>query len=389
MHRISEVEALIDIKKQVNEDLGRNDWLEISRRLQKTHGIYKSKEACRCLWKRIQQKGPETYQQYEEAIPQPPDPFELRTKLISDLQKEKTLEELIGRTKLPKNEVLGMIEQLRIDGYDIRRIQRQGTTLYYSSKTADTTYEQFEHYHDVDQTFKVGLVSDTHTSSKYWQRTYLHMAYDDFEKEGIHSVYHAGDISDGMYSNRAGNIYELYRFGYDEQLEEIIKEYPMRPGIVTNFITGNHDATHMMNGGANIGKGIEAARPDMVYLGHEYAKIWLTDKVDLDLIHPRDGTAYAYSYKTQKRIDAMSGGQKPKIMVTGHYHKNFFMQYRNIWTIGMPSFQAQSPFMRGMGLVSDVGYIILEIKVNKNGDLIEVTPRYKPFYVMKQEVYNR
>jgi len=41
--------------------------------------------------------------------------------------------------------------------------------------------------------------------------------------------------------------------------------------------------------------------------------------------------------------------------------------------------------MRGMGLVSDVGYVILEITVNDNGDIIEFTPRYKALYEMITE----
>ena len=167
----------------------------------------------------------------------------------------------------------------------------------------------------------------------------------------------------------------------------IEKDYPRVEGITTYFITGNHDATHVMNGGANIGNAIEKRRPDMKYLGHEYAKVWLTDKVDLDLVHPRDGTSYALSYKIQKRIDAMSGGSKPKIMAVGHYHKNFYMFYRNIHAFSMASFQAQSPFMRGLGLVSDVGYLILEMDINEHGDIINIKSNYKPLYKTIKEDY--
>lgn len=85
--------------------------------------------------------------------------------------------------------------------------------------------------------------------------------------------------------------------------------------------------------------------------------------------------------------EAMSGGSKPKIMAVGHYHKNFTMFYRNIHALSMASFQAQSPFLRGQGLVSDVGYTILEIKANANGDIIELNTRYKPLYETIKEQY--
>lgn len=310
-----------------------------------------------------------------------------RSILINELNKERTIKELCYATGFSKLELLGTIEELRLEGYDIVQARFGDEVAYTTNKEVSPTYYEFKHYHDVDETIKIGIVSDTHIGSRYWQKTFLKMAYDDFKKEGVRDVYHVGDISDGMYTNRAGNIYEIYAYGFDQQVDEIVKSYPKVDGITTYFITGNHDATHVMNGGANIGNSLEKQRSDMKYLGHEYAKIWLTDNVDIDLVHPRDGTSYALSYKLQKRIDAMHGGSKPKIMVVGHYHKNFSMLYRNIWAFGLASFQAQSPFMRGQGLVSDVGYMILEIKVNKHGDIIDMTPRYKALYETIQEEY--
>lgn len=298
------------------------------------------------------------------------------------IKKAVTLDELCYASKLTQIEVLGNIEQLRIDGYEIIQSRVGDKICYQSNKNVQVTFNEFKHYHDVCKTIKIGLISDTHISSIYFQKLFLQLAYKDFKKNDVTAVYHCGDVTDGLYNNRPSSIYELNAIGFDQQVALVVEVYPQEEGITTYFITGNHDATHMANGGANVGLAIEKNRRDMKYLGHEYAKVWLTDKVDLDLVHPRDGSAYAYSYKTQKRIDAMSGGSKPKIMAIGHYHKNFTMLYRNIWTLGMASFQAQSPFMRGMGLVSDVGYVILEITVNDNGDIIEFTPRYKTLYEM-------
>lgn len=305
--------------------------------------------------------------------------------IVKEITSAKTLDELCYLTKLSELEVYGTIEQLRTEGYDIIQSRVGDKVCYQSNKKAHITYHEFQHFHDVKTVIRIGLISDTHIASIYFQKLFLQLAYKDFKKNGIKDVYHCGDITDGMYGNRPGSVYELYAIGFDQQADAVEREYPQEEDITTHFITGNHDATHMANGGANIGLAIAKRRKDMKYLGHEYAKIWLTDKVDLDLVHPRDGSAYAYSYKTQKRIDAMTGGSKPKIMAIGHYHKNFTMFYRNIWTLGMASFQSQSPFMRGMGLVSDVGYVILEIVVNHNGDIIELTPRYKSLYEMVKE----
>lgn len=312
------------------------------------------------------------------------DPIEI---LLDQLLRERTIEELCYATSMTEIEVLGNIEQLRIKGYSIINIHFGDTIAYKMDKIVKETYYEFKHYQNVDKTIKFAIISDTHIGSNYWQPSYLEMAYDDFVKEGITNVYHAGDITDGMYSNRAGNIYEIHSFGTDQQVDEVVDRFPQRDGITTYFITGNHDATHMMNGGANIGKAIARERKDLVYLGHEYAKIWLTENVDMDIVHPRDGSSYALSYRLQRKIDAMSGGSKPKILVSGHYHKNLYLFYRNIHAYLLASFQAQSPFMRGKGLVSDLGYMIIELKVNHEGDIIEINGRYKPFYEPIDEKY--
>jgi len=302
--------------------------------------------------------------------------------IAKQIQRTVTIDELCYATKLTQLEVLGHIEQLRIEGFDIVQSVVGTNVCYQSNKKMPITYHEFKHFHNVEKKIKIGIISDTHIGSNYFQKMFLDLAYEDFKNNGVTEVYHCGDITEGMYTNRPDSIYEMNAIGFDQQVDAVKKNYPKVDGITTFFITGNHDSTHMKNGGANVGKAISKDRLDMIYLGHENAKVWLTEKVDLDLVHPRDGSSYAYSYKPQKRIDAMSGGSKPKIMAIGHYHKNITMFYRNIWVLQLASFQAQSPFMRGMGLVSDVGYIILELTVNNNGDIIEFIPRYKALYEM-------
>lgn len=368
---------------------GKSDWKLIQRVLKEEHGLLRTTGSIRSVETRHKQQVVDLIKkiQSENIVEVEIVNQDVKPLLLEQLQKDATIDQLCSVSKLSQLEVLGHIEELRLLGYDIKQIRYGDVIVYTTNKETTTTFHEFRHYHDVEKVIRIGLISDTHIASRYWQKTYLQMAYHDFKKEGITRVYHCGDITDGMYTNRAGNIYEIYAYGFDEQKDEVVNNYPHEEGIDTYFITGNHDATHMMNGGANIGFAIEKERKDMHYLGHEFAKIWLTEKIDLDLVHPRDGTSYALSYKIQKRIDAMSGGSKPKIMAVGHYHKNFTMFYRNIHALSMASFQAQSPFLRGQGLVSDVGYTILEIKANANGDIIELNTRYKPLYETIKEQY--
>lgn len=309
------------------------------------------------------------------------DPLEV---MAVQLKNDRSIDELMYVTSKSRYEVLGMIEELRIQGYDIVQIRTGDNIAFSINRIASTTYNEFHHHHEVNKTFKIGIVADPHICSKYWQMTLLRQAYQHMKQLGVKNVYNAGDMTDGFYKKR---MHEAYLFGADDQAEEVIDKYPCEEGMTTFFILGNHDATHIQNGGANIGKNISGHRKDMIYLGQDFAKIWLTDKVDMDIIHPGDGTAYALSYQLQKRINNMTGGEKPRILVTGHYHKYFTMFYRNIYAISAPAFQAQSPWMRGKAIGSDIGYIVLDININEQGDIVEFVQHYYPFYVPIIEKY--
>jgi predicted phosphodiesterase len=239
-----------------------------------------------------------------------------------------------------------------------------------------------------DKIIRFGVVSDTHLCNKWQQLTHLNNIYDIFTHEGIDTVYHAGDVTDGYYKNRAGHIYELFRVGADEQSEYVVKNYPCRPGLTTKFITGNHDATHIINGGANVGIRIAKDRADMEYLGMDNAKIKLTPNCTLEVNHPGDGSAYALSYALQKLIDSMQGGEKPNVLINGHHHKAFFMPtYRNILSYEAATFEAQTPWMKGRKIASHVGGWIIELRVDDGGTIKRCITEFFPYYKMLKNDY--
>ena len=309
--------------------------------------------------------------------------------LKSELKNLRTIHDLSYATGLSEMEVLGNIELLRRDGYEISGSKIDGELAYILNRQVETTYHEYKRYYAINKTFKIGLVSDSHIGSRFWQLSHLEAAYDHMKELGVSDVYHAGDVTDGFYKDR---ISEIYLYGADEQVDEVVKKYPKRDGMTTRFITGNHDETHLRNGGTNIGRAIANQRDDMIYLGHNFAKVWLSESdetrgVDMDLIHPGDGTSYALSYQLQKRINNMSGGEKPKILVTGHYHKYFVMFYRNVIAISLPSFQAQSGWMRGKGIQSDMGYVVLELMVNAHNDIVQCNHQFFPFFTEVKNNY--
>ena len=226
---------------------------------------------------------------------------------------------------------------------------------------------------------KFAVIGDTHFGSKYTQFQHLNDFYDICEAEGIVDVYHVGDLTDGL-KMRPGHEYELYVTAADEMVDDVVEKYPKRNGMVTYFITGNHDASIYKHVGYDIGKAIEQRRDDMFYLGRDCAVINLTANCTLELRHPWDATAYALSYKPQKMIEAMESDSKPNILAIGHYHKAEYLFYRNVHAIQTGCFQGQTPFTRGKGISVNLGGWIITIKVTTDGTIKSISPQFIPYY---------
>ena len=248
-------------------------------------------------------------------------------------------------------------------------------------RVAIQNLEPTEHNRVWDGTteIKIAVIGDTHFGSKYTQFKHLNNFYDICESEGIKDVYHVGDLTDGL-KMRPGHEYELYVTAADEMIDDVVEKYPMRKGIITHYITGNHDSSIYKHVGYDIGRTIAERRKDMDYLGRDCTVINLTDKCTLELRHPWDGTAYALSYKPQKMIEAMESDSKPNILAIGHYHKAEYIFYRNVHAIQTGCFQGQTPFTRGKGISVNIGGWIITIKVATDGTIKSICPQFIPYY---------
>lgn len=284
----------------------------------------------------------------------------------------KTLSEVLG---VSERVASVMIDEKKQAGFNVRELNGVW-------KIVNDVIPSENRYRDEwngDRIIRFGLMGDTQINSKYAQLTHLHRLYDIYAEEGIGKVYHTGDIDDGE-QMRKGHQYELYNQGVDDHADEIIRVYPRRKGIVTEFITGNHDASMVKLAGVDIGRVIAQKRDDMKYLGYGSSAINLTDNCILELRHPEDGTAYALSYKTQKIIEAMSGGEKPNILGVGHYHKGEYICYRNVHAIQTACLQAQTSWERGKGIAIVLGGWIIEVRLNIDGGVERIRPEFFPFY---------
>ena len=299
------------------------------------------------------------------------------TPLITHLKSPKTAEELKTITGMSERVIQASIEDLREQGYQIEH----DAGKYFVSKLSDIGCEENNHIEkwNGDKVIRFGLMGDTQINSKYAQLTHLHALYGVYKSEGIETVYHTGDIDEGE-EMRIGHKYECYEQGADDHIKEICRVYPKHDGIVTKFITGNHDHSIIKRAGFDIGYAIQNKRNDLQYLGQSYSNIQLTPNCRLELRHPIDGTAYALSYKMQKMIEAFSGGDKPNILAVGHYHKSEYMFYRNVHSFQTGCFQSQTPFTRGKGISIQMGGWIVECHVSDDGTITRIKQEFIPFY---------
>lgn len=312
---------------------------------------------------------------------------DLKDKVLKELRKPKAIGDLVRGRKVTSDvteeRVAKLIDSLRKSGYVIDN---------FGDKMMLRTIQTMEHNRvDIDwrgeKVIKFGVASDQHMNSKYQQLTHLNTFYDICQKEGITTVYNPGDLVEGEYQQRKGHVYEIFNHGADDQVDYVIRNYPRRKGMITKFITGNHDHTHLKNSGYDIGKRIDLERDDMEYLGMNNASIFLTPNCRMDLAHPLDGSSYALSYSIQKSIEAMSVDDLPQIFVVGHHHKAIYLYTRGIHALEAGTFQAQSAWMKGKRLAAHVGGWIIEVHVNDRGEISRFIPEWVCFPKSIKEDY--
>jgi len=293
--------------------------------------------------------------------------YEVNDRIVHHIKKRKELHYLADLMGFTDEEFMVELTKLKLNGYNGINIWNEDGIVYVQNKQSkyatDYTFE-----HKGGKEVILGIVSDTHLGHNSEGLKELNMAYDYFKELGIETVLHIGDVTDGWYQHRPTSIFEQHSVGFQNQLNYVVKNYPKKDGIKTYFITGNHDFTHQMNGGANIGEVLSQYRDDMVYMGHNYAKYNLSDKASISMIHPTDGSARALSYRIQEVIDR-NMSRRGEIMMLGHYHKYVSVFYKGVYGYTLPGFEHMTEFQLNNNLTADVGCLVLRIKLNEDGTI--------------------
>lgn len=238
-----------------------------------------------------------------------------------------------------------------------------------------------------DVSAKIGIVSDTHIGSRYQQLESLWKFYEKCSREGITTILHCGDITDG-YNMYPGQAFELFLQGEKAQTDYVVENYPHVDGIETLLVGGNHDESFWKKNGTDICYNISLQRPDILYKGFYLANFNIGN-VNICLHHGDGGVAYARSYKLQKLAQAKfedKNNPNPNILVVGHYHVTCVIpDYIGSYLIQMPCFQASTPMYMGRkGLNADIGGIILEFS-EANGVLKTINNQYVRYPVVDDD----
>lgn len=229
-----------------------------------------------------------------------PDHLETSDQLINDLKTGMTYDDFETQYDISSSQARRVLDELREDGYsiDFKEVNQHGKRQFYIPDDVDKAYR----FGDGDGEYRFALISDTHLGSQATHEEDLEDFYDRVEEQGIDTVFHCGDISDGWEVHQGQlNSIEPEAAGWGRLKDYVVDKYPEREGVNTFFIEGNHDHKLHRREGLRLGEMIDSERDDLHYLGDSMATIVFDEEndIDLELIHPSGGQPYCYSGDTK------------------------------------------------------------------------------------------
>jgi hypothetical protein len=210
----------------------------------------------------------------------------------------------------------------------------------------------------------------------------------------------------GMYPTQG---HEQYTENPKEQTEIFLENFPQIKGMDIYYITAKCDRKTMKeesSGIFDIVKRIKESRTDLHHIGDGTKTLVIpmaNGKKNLKclMINEPKTRTYTTSYYPQNVIDAISGGDKPDIILFGADHiSDHLINFRGIDAFQVGSFIEQTPHMKANRKPSNVGgwYINFCFDDITNSKM-PLTTTYKPFYkrdgvneehdILLQKVRNR
>jgi predicted phosphodiesterase len=234
-----------------------------------------------------------------------------------------------------------------------------------------------------------GFVTDTHLGSKHYRPDVLANLYDWFAEEKVEHVFHGGNWIEG---EARFNFHDVLIHGRGAQLDFMVKEYPQREGMVTHYVAGDdHEGWYQQREGSRIGQDLQdkaraAGRNDLHYLAYVECDVELVaskGSAVMRVMHGGGGSSYAVSYRPQKIVESWTGGEKPQVLLLGHYHKISYNVTRNVHVVQGGCTEDQSIFMRKKSIEAHVGGCLIRLKQDKGGAITDFVPHFRTFFDRK------
>ena len=288
-----------------------------------------------------------------------------QSKLLSLLEKEKSLSQLCNNLNLNQLEVLGLVNKIRESGQNIviKKLDDDFYLINHGEREIKDK-NQFSIKTDDSHEFKFIAFSDTRLGSKSEQLTILNDIFVKAHEMGYDNAILCGNISSGLYP--ITDIYAETNFIDDTnaQVEYIIKNFPYIEGMKTYFITGKVDDTHLKKNKINIGKRISQSRNDMIYLGDNSCEMNI-DNTRMQILCSKLGKTYTVSYRSQQQVDSYRSEDKPDILLHGGLLQMEKFTDRSVKTISVPSVVATTKEMNDKRYSNTIGAWFITIKTDK------------------------
>jgi hypothetical protein len=321
---------------------------------------------------------------------QPQNPIDLVEKVVPLLRRNPMPLPLIAdRLQVDNSTAVLILELAKARGISLHL---RGDLWHLDAPAMGTQGDSVAHQlvSDHDGLIRFASVGDTHLGSKYYRDDCLNDFYDNVAHRGFKTVLHAGNWIDG---EAPFNRHDLLVHGMDQQMQFLAKNYPQRPGVETWAITGeDHEGWYSRREGIDVGRYAENVmrqngREDWRDVGFMENFIDLVhagsgQSTKLLLMHPGGGSAYAVSYAPQKIVEGFDGGDKPAVLILGHYHKASYNLIRNVHVVQTGCFQDQTLFMRKSKLAAHLAGCFIELRLDPDtGAVIEFSTTFRNYFV--------
>ena len=322
--------------------------------------------------------------QKTEAAPTPTTPDPLMQRLVQLSRREPiSFSSLCDKLDMAPTKVQALIKRAQDEGI---QIHVEHNHIGVRSSYQEERIRPIGIAPVIGETQRVAVISDTHLGSKYCLREaiqdFVRYAYD----KGVREILHPGDVLDGMYRH---GIWEVSHPGLDLQAQDLFETLPKLPGLSYHGITGNHDFTFTEANGVDVGHYVtnyfkDRGRDDIHFYGDRGAFLQIRGAL-IHLWHPRSGGSYAKSYGIQKHIEKYSSGEKPNVLLCGHWHTFCHVYERGVHGIACPTFQGGgSAFSKSLGGAPAIGGLLLSWLITEHGTLRSFTLEKRSYFEAEQ-----